>query len=223
MKAFGQTVAHLLGGTNKQQYDYTQGDCLSLRNLNSKENQRKMDKRLMASIKELNIPVPPAPLLEDAVGYVNLKQSQLLGMWWELGGDEVVISDGLYTGTGLYDGYLAYIRHEAVYQALKGVNLGSSDEPAEYHLVFDLRSRKAYLAPSVDATKLLEGQWDKGKPAKVLSMEDPETARMVAEALKDISCFPSMMELNEQLEEDDHRIALMEAWLDEQIIKAKPK
>jgi len=182
-----------------------------------------MAKALMASIKELNIPVPPAPLLEEAVGYVNLKQSTYMGMWWEPGGDEAVISDGLYTGTGLYDGYLAYIRHEAVYQALKGVNLGNSDEPAEFHLVFDLQTRKVYLASTEDASKFLEGQWDTGKPAKVLSMEDPETARMVAKALEDISCFPSMLEINEQLEEDDHRIALMEAWLDEQIIKAKPK
>ena len=177
----------------------------------------------MASIKELNIPVPPAPLLEEAVGYVNLKQSQLMGMWWETGGDEAVISDGLYTGTGLYEGYLAYIRHEAVYQVLNGVNLGSSDEPAEYHLVFDLQSRKAYLATNVESSKLLEGQWDTGKPEKMLSMEDPETARMVAKALEDISFFPSMLGLNEQLSKDEHRIALMEAWLDEQIIKAKPK
>ena len=46
---------------------------------------------------QLNIPVPPAPLLEQAMGYQNYRNAHFLALWWEPCGDEVMVSDGLVT------------------------------------------------------------------------------------------------------------------------------
>ncbi len=103
----------------------------------------------------LAIPVPPAPVLERAVGYQNIRNARFLALWWEPAGDEAMVSDGFATFTGDWPGYLAYVQHKAVYQHLVSYNLGSSDEPAEYHLVINLLERKAYMARSRDAEMVL--------------------------------------------------------------------
>ena len=48
----------------------------------------------------LPIPVPPAPILEQAVGYQNDRHARFLALWWEPCGDEVMVSDGFVTFTG---------------------------------------------------------------------------------------------------------------------------
>jgi hypothetical protein len=54
----------------------------------------------------MDIPVPPAPILERAVGYQNNRDARYLALWWELAGDEAMVSDGLVTFTGHWAGYL---------------------------------------------------------------------------------------------------------------------
>ena len=100
---------------------------------------------------QLDIPVPPAPILEQAVGYENTHNARYLSLWWEPAGDEAMVSDGFVTFTGHWAGYLAFIHHKLLYHHLAIYNLGSSDDPAEYRLVVDLQERKAYIAKTCDA------------------------------------------------------------------------
>ena len=86
----------------------------------------------------LSIPVPPAPILERAVGYQNERNARYLALWWEPCGDEVMVADGYVSFTGHWSGYLAFIQHRRIYPLLVGLNLGSSEEAADYHLVIDL-------------------------------------------------------------------------------------
>ena len=88
----------------------------------------------------LSLPFPPSPILEDAVGYKkDNPELKYLGMWWEPCGDEAIISDGKITFTGNWAGYLAYVNNPRVKPLLENVNLGWSDEAAEYALLFDFR------------------------------------------------------------------------------------
>ena len=48
----------------------------------------------------LAIPVPPEPILEQAVGYRNDRNAHYLALWWEPCGDEAMVSDGFITFTG---------------------------------------------------------------------------------------------------------------------------
>ena len=103
-----------------------------------------MNKRMAVAA----IPVPPSPVLEQAVGYENNKGARYLALWWEPGGDEAMVSDGYVTFTGHWPGYLAYVHHPSVYPYLVTYNLGSSDDLAEYRLVIDLQERQAFVCPS---------------------------------------------------------------------------
>jgi hypothetical protein len=91
---------------------------------------------------QLNIPIPPAPILEQAVGYQNSRNARYLALWWEPCGDEAMVSDGLVTFTGLWPGYLAFVQHPTVHPHLVAYNLVSSEYPADFHLVIDLEERR---------------------------------------------------------------------------------
>ena len=108
---------------------------------------------------QLNIPVPPAPILEKAVGYRNYRNVHFLALWWEPCGDEAMVSDGLVTFSGHWPGYLAYLQHRTVHPQLAAYNLGSSEDPAEYRLVIDLEERLAFIALCKEAEKILTSQW----------------------------------------------------------------
>ena len=71
----------------------------------------------------LDIPVPPAPILEQAVGYTNTRGAHYLTLWWEPAGDEAMVSDGLVTFTGNWSGYLAFVHHKFIYHHLAIYNL----------------------------------------------------------------------------------------------------
>lgn len=124
------------------------------------------------------IPVPPSPLLEQAVGYYSDRNPRYLALWWEPCGDEVMVSDGLVTFTGHWPGYLAYIQHVRVFPHLAGFNLGSSDNTAEHQLVIDRKERVAYVFPSAQASQLVAAQWEHNQPVedrpRTFSMEELE-------------------------------------------------
>ena len=62
----------------------------------------------------LNIPVPPEPILEQAVGFQNDRNVRYLALWWEPAGDEAMLSDGFVTFTGHWPGYMAFIHHKSI-------------------------------------------------------------------------------------------------------------
>lgn len=165
---------------------------------------------------QLKIPVPPAPVLEQAVGYRNYRGARYLALWWEPCGDEAMVSDGLVTFTGLWPGYLAFVQHRAVHPQVAAYNLGSSEDPAEYRLVIDLDERLAFIAPCREAERLVTFQW--GNPQeKPVTISPAEMETWLADLTEQLSHFPSMDELLSQMAEDQKHVDTLQHWLDEQI------
>lgn len=165
----------------------------------------------------LPISVPPAPLLERAVGYQNERNARYLALWWEPCGDEVMVSDGYVSFTGHWPGYLAFIQHSRIYPQLIGLNLGSSEENADYHLVIDLVERKAYVAPNRDADRLLSSQWQTGeRPAlpELHSLADLEALLTTFMEMHSVSI--TQEELMQRLEEDRKAVQDLMNWLNNQ-------
>jgi len=173
----------------------------------------------------LKIPVPPAPVLEQAVGYRNYRGARYLALWWacarasgpgEPCGDEAMVSDGLVTFTGLWPGYLAYVQHRTVHPQVAAYNLGSSVDPAEYRLVIDLEERLAFITPCNEAERFLTSQW--GNPQeKPVTMSPADMEKWLADLAEQLSHFPSMDELLSQMAEDQKHVETLQHWLDEQI------
>jgi len=165
---------------------------------------------------QLKIPVPPAPVLEQAVGYRNYRGARYLALWWEPCGDEAMVSDGFVTFTGLCPGYLAFVQHRAVHPQVAAYNLGSSEEPAEYRLVIDLDQRLAFIAPCREAERLVTSQW--GNPQeKPVTISPAEMETWLADLTEQLSHFPSMDELLSQMTEDQKQVETLQHWLDDQI------
>lgn len=165
---------------------------------------------------QLKIPVPPAPVLEQAVGYRNYRDARYLALWWEPCGDEAMVSDGLVTFTGLWPGYLAFVQHRAVHPQVAAYNLGSSEDPAEYRLFIDLEERLAFIAPCREAEGLVTSQW--GNPQeKPVTISPAEMETWLADLTEQLSYFPSMDELLSQMAEDQKHVDTLQHWLDEQI------
>ena len=165
---------------------------------------------------QLNIPVPPAPVLEQAVGYRNYRGARYLALWWEPCGDEAMVSDGLVTFTGLWPGYLAFVQHRAVHPQVSAYNLGSSEDPAEYRLFIDLEERLAFIAPCREAERLVTSQW--GNPQeKPVTISPAEMETWLADLTEQLSHFPSMDELLSQMAEDQKHVETLQHWLDDQI------
>ena len=177
----------------------------------------------------INIPVPPEPILERAVGYPDDVGARYLSLWWacarasgpgEPVGDEAMLSDGSMTTTTTanWEGYLAYIHHKAVYPHLASYNLGSSDDPARYHLLIDLVERKAYIALCRDAEKILEEiWWLEAEEIEKMTLTDEDSAALVKlfeEALQETS---EDDELPPSMEEEHQAVMELTRWLDDQL------
>jgi len=128
-----------------------------------------------------------------------------------------MVSDGLVTFTGLWPGYLAYVQHKSVHPHLTDFNLGSSECPADYHLIIDLVERQAFVAPCKVADCFQVTQWNQGeKQEKPLSLSSEEMENWVEELEQQLLHFPSMDELMAQIAEDEKLVAALENWLDDQ-------
>jgi hypothetical protein len=128
-----------------------------------------------------------------------------------------MVSDGLVTFTGLWPGYLAYVRHKMVHPHLTGFNLGSSENPADYHLIIDLVERRAFVAPCKVADRFQATQRNQGvKLEKPVSLSSEEIEKWVEESEQQLLHFPCMDELMAQIAEDEKLVAALEHWLDDQ-------
>lgn len=169
----------------------------------------------------LSIPVPPVPLLEQAVGYRRGEEARYLALWWEPCGDEVMVSDGYISFTGHWPGYLAYVQHRTIYPHLIGFNLGSSECEADCRLVIDRIDQAAYILPSSQASRLLASQWEgENQPAvpQVLSLDDLEAViKRIAEQWQP----PSNQDVMTRMSEDRAAVQALCAWLDNSITETK--
>ena len=174
-------------------------------------------KAMNPQLTQLDIPVPPAPILEQAVGYENSRNARYLALWWEPAGDEAIVSDGLVTFTGHWAGYLAFIHHKAIYHHLAIYNLGSSDDPAEYRLVIDLQERKAYIAKTCDAEIVVTGQWEviPNLAGQVLLSSD-DFEDLLQNFIEQMQFIPSMEEVRQRMEKDHQAVESLFRWLDDQ-------
>jgi hypothetical protein len=165
----------------------------------------------------LPIPVPPAPLLERAVGYQNERSARYMALWWEPCGDEVMVSDGYVSFTGHWPGYLAFIQHRRIYPQLVGLNLGSSEENADYHLVIDLVERKAYVAPNRDADQLLSSQWQTGQRPALPALHSLADLEALLTTFMEMHSFSiTEEELIQRMEEDRKAVQELANWLNDQ-------
>ena len=173
----------------------------------------------------LAIPVPPEPILEQAVGYRNDRNAHYLALWWEPCGDEAMVSDGFITFTGHWPGYLAYVQHISVHPHLAAYDLGSSEYGATHWLVIDLHERRASVALRREAETLLANQW---KSPEELSQGDPDQAnpvvltsenleRLLEKWIEQSHQVPTMNELMGRMEEDRKAVQTLQHWLDNQM------
>lgn len=164
------------------------------------------------------IPVPPSPVLEQAVGYENNKGARYLALWWEPGGDEAMVSDGYVTFTGHWPGYRTYVHHPTVYPYLATYNLGSSEDLAEYRLIIDLQERQAFVCPSQEAVKLLASQWEtETDHLETVTLSSKDLEDLFKEFVDQVLVPPTMDELERQIEADRIAVETLSRWLDSQI------
>jgi hypothetical protein len=156
-------------------------------------------------------------MLERAVGYQNERRARYLALWWEPCGDEVMVSDGYVSFTGHWPGYLAFIQHRRVYPLLVGLNLGSSEESADYHLVIDLVERKAYVAPNRDADRLLSSQWQTGERPSLPELHSLADLEVLLTTFMEMHVTSiSEGDLLRRMEEDRKAVQELVAWLNGQ-------
>ena len=166
----------------------------------------------------LRIPVPPASILERAVGYQNQKNARYLALWWEPCGDEVMVSDGIVSFTGHWPGYLAYVQHPLVAPALNHYNLGSSEDFAMHRLLIDLDKRQAFVVLAAECERILSSQWEQQprNPPVTLFMEDLEP--LLREWARSLQADVSMEAVMSRMAEDQKAVDILRAWMDAQIL-----
>lgn len=157
----------------------------------------------------LAIPVPPEPLLEQALGYTG--QARYLATWWEPCGDEAMYSDGRITATGEWTGFLAFVQHPAVYPSLFTFDLGSSESPAQIWLVIDRQERKAWIAQPGVARAFLEQQW----PRSTLVLDFDDMDQLLEHLIGQFRQVqpPNLQEVMKHMEQHRTAVAAMQQWL----------
>lgn len=165
----------------------------------------------------LRIPVPPAPILERAVGYQNQKNARYLSLSWEPCGDEVMVSDGIVSFTGHWPGYLAYVQYPLVALALFNYNLGSSEDFATHRLLIDLDLRQAFVVLAAESERILSSQWEQKprNPPVTLFMEDLEP--LLREWASSLQADVSTEAVVNRMAEDQKAVDTLRAWMDAQI------
>jgi hypothetical protein len=166
----------------------------------------------------LNIPVPPAPILEQAVGYPDEDGARFLSLWWECADDEVFLSDAVKITSGNWEGYLAYVHHKAVYPHLTSYNLGSSHELAKYHLLIDLIERLAYVASGRDAERIMIANMRReADEIEKMILSDEDEKALIKAFLEGLQETPEDDELPPSMEEERQAVMNLTRWLDDQL------
>src|SRR5271155_430829 len=107
----------------------------------SREDMAMSDRQAMPGT-PVDLPLPPE--ICETFGYRG--KSRFVGFHWSTCGDELVVDDGLESGTGQSWSFLAFRNHPAVTPLLAGFNLGYSDADAEHWLLLDRERSRATIA-----------------------------------------------------------------------------
>lgn len=93
-----------------------------------------------------------------ALGYDGA--ARYVAIWWERGGDEASWSDGREMLCGAeWPAYQALMGHNFPPGNFRRYLFGSSEEEAEYWLVIDRETERAWIVPAEDAPQVLRLQW----------------------------------------------------------------
>lgn len=164
------------------------------------------------SLIPLLIPVPPAPMLEQALGYTG--PARCFATWWEPAGDEAMLSDGVTTATGQWQAFLTYTEHPVISPVLNPYDLGSSEAPAKFWLVIDRQDRKAWVAEAEFARGFLRQQW----PEDDLRMDAIGMENLIASMELWLSKVHEVTveEVLHWMEANQRAVGMLQAWLDTQ-------
>jgi hypothetical protein len=156
----------------------------------------------------LTIPVPPSPILENALGY--RQHARWFATWWEPGGDEAMVSDGHIAMTGSWEGFLTFTK--PFYKQLEVFELGNSDVPAKHWLMIDREARKAYAAPAREAGRFLRAQWPKTNVTHITEEQWREIVEKLQEQLRIVKP-PTAREMAAAYQAHMDAQATLQAWL----------
>jgi hypothetical protein len=161
---------------------------------------------------QVDLPLPPE--LTATLGYRS--DARFVGFFWSPLGDQLVATDGVNSGTAQSWAYLAYRRHRAVAPLLAPFDLGSSEEDGTHMLLIDRGANRASVAPVTEARAFLEAQHP---PAPDLTPEEQERFNRELERLmEEWRNRPiGWDEINRQQREQSTRMAVMLAFLDQQV------
>ena len=155
--------------------------------------------------------VPVPPMLEQAIGYEG--EARFVSFYWTPGGDEADYDDGQRTGTGNWQGYLAFVQHPTVHPELAQYQLGSSDSEAQHRLILDRQERKLYVASMKDAQRLLALQWPKTEPIHMTQEEWEVLKSRITAEMKQKQQTIDMEEINRRIEAQYVLVEALQSWL----------
>jgi hypothetical protein len=93
-----------------------------------------------------------------ALGYTE--SARYVAIWWERGGDEASWSDGRDMVIGAeWPAYHALLAHNFAPDDGARWLFGSSDDAAEFYLVIDRETERAWMVPAELASQVLQLQW----------------------------------------------------------------
>jgi hypothetical protein len=96
--------------------------------------------------------------------------------------------------------------------------MGSSDDPARYHLLIDLIERKAYAALCRDAERIIEKNWQlEAAEIEKMTLFDEDVVTMIKAFKEDLQETPIDDELPRSIEEEHKAVMDLTQWLDDQL------
>jgi hypothetical protein len=160
----------------------------------------------------LDIPVPPADLLEPAIGWSG-GDARWLSVCWTCCGDCPWIEDGRSSMTGHAWGLLAWWRHPSVAPVVQDLDLGSSDRDGTQRLLLAVEQRQVFVATTEEARRVVREQWPAEEPVEMSSDEWERLVREVRESILNRP-LPNAAELMRLMTEQSRVVADMIRWLD---------
>jgi hypothetical protein len=94
----------------------------------------------------------------SALGYEE--EGRFVGIYWERSGDEASWADGRDALCGAdWSSYLALLHHNFPVGHPVRYVLGTSEDEAQFWLVIDRETERAWLVPAAEAGEVLRAQW----------------------------------------------------------------
>lgn len=124
--------------------------------------------QILVGLTQLDMIVPPNPVLEEALGYTPSNPARYVAFYWEPAGDEAMFHDGLFSTDCNWSAYLMWTYIPINERALLPYHLGSSETVAKHWLLLDRETRQAYVGTPDQIQPVLHQQW----PAVELHEDD---------------------------------------------------